>query len=220
VSDTKSTSPGAPTLVLVPTALERDHLVHDVPGGAGLVELCGFGPVASAARTAQRIALLQPRRVVLVGIAGSYDLEAHPLGSAVSCGEVWMDGVGAGEGPDRLGPAELGFAQWPGDPLQARSPVIESLHLQRQGPRLLTVASASASGAQAADRQVRFGAKLEDMEGFAVALACRLSNTPCTILRGVSNEAGDRDTGSWDIHGALQAVAQALPSILRTSVTE
>ena len=205
---------GSPTLVLVPTALERDHLLHDLEGGSSLVELCGFGPVASAARTAQRIALLGPRRVVLVGIAGSYDLEAHPVGSAVRCGEVWMDGVGAGEGPERLGPAELGFAQWPGDPLQARSPVIESLPLAPSGPRLLTVAAASASAAQAADRQVRFGAKLEDMEGFAVALACRLSGTPCQVLRGISNEAGDRDTGSWDIHGALQAVAEALPRML------
>ncbi len=214
VSDTRNPSPGAPTLVLVPTAIERDHLLHDLGGGSGLVELCGFGPVASAARTAQRIALLGPRRVVLVGIAGSYDLDEHPIGSAVRCGEVWMDGIGAGEGPERLGPAELGFAQWPGDPMLARSPVIESLPLEPAGPRLLTVAAASASAAQAADRQVRFGAKLEDMEGFGVALACRMSGTPCHVLRGVSNEAGDRDTASWDIHGALQAVAAALPEIL------
>ncbi|NBP81545.1 futalosine hydrolase, partial [bacterium] len=55
------------TLVLIPTDLERRQLAErlaDVLDASDGVELCGFGPVAAAARTAGLLATLQPRRVV------------------------------------------------------------------------------------------------------------------------------------------------------------
>jgi futalosine hydrolase len=47
----------------------------------------------------------------------------------------------------------------------------------------------------------------EDMEGFAVALACRLAGVPLTIIRGISNTAGDRDHARWRVPEALAAAA-------------
>ena len=49
------------------------------------------------------------------------------------------------------------------------------------------------------------GAVAEDMEGFAVALACRLTGVPLAIARGISNEVGDREFERWQIPAALDA---------------
>ena len=57
-------------------------------------------------------------------------------------------------------------------------------------------------------------AAAEDMEGFAVALACRLACVPCTIVRGISNTVGDRDTTRWQTTAALEAAAGIVRRLL------
>jgi futalosine hydrolase len=47
----------------------------------------------------------------------------------------------------------------------------------------------------------------EDMEGFGVALACRLHGVPVDIVRGISNTVGDRDKARWRVETALEAAA-------------
>ena len=49
----------------------------------------------------------------------------------------------------------------------------------------------------------------EDMEAFGVALACHARQTPLTVVRGISNLAGDGDVAGWRIDEALTA-ARAL----------
>ena len=80
----------------------------------------------------------------------------------------------------------------------------------RRSPRGL-----AASRAQAAARRQRFPRALgEDMEAFGVAAACRLAGCSFRVLRGASNQAGDRMTSGWVIGPALQAVGQALSRLL------
>ena len=65
-----------PLLVLVPTDGERRVLAPAIASAldaVARVELCGFGPIASAARTAALVARHAPRLVVLAGIAGRFD---------------------------------------------------------------------------------------------------------------------------------------------------
>lgn len=216
------------TLLLVPTALERKLLELAGPWPENVrTELCGFGPVAAAARSAALIAAHGPARVLLVGIAGSYSLDVLPAETACTFSSVRMDGVGAGEVDDQLGPADLGLPQWPG-PRPAQ--VVDALDLpwpsnigDRGGAQLLTVCSCAASEDQAARRRERFpSAMAEDMEGFAVALSAHLAGVPAGIVRGVSNLAGDRNVGGWTIAGALEAAYRsaldwlaAPPSLLR-----
>ena len=45
------------------------------------------------------------------------------------------------------------------------------------------------------------------MEGFGLALAGHLAGSRVEVVRGVSNEAGDRDTTGWRIDDALAAAA-------------
>ena len=189
--------------------------------------LCGFGPIAAAARTAELLAALRPSRVVLVGIAGTFDPALLPIGRALEFDAVAVEGIGAGEGRDLAGPAALGFPQWPGsvsaeaihdrivlaasrirDPERLRDPSRTAL--------LLSTCAASASAAQAALRRERFPEALaEDMEGFAVAFACALAGVPCHVVRGVSNVVGDRDPAHWRIPAALAAARLCALDLLR-----
>jgi futalosine hydrolase len=203
------------TLILIPTELERARLVDagGFPSENALTAICGFGVAAAAARTAALIARHAPREVLLIGIAGAYDTDAHPTGSAHAFDIVATHGIGAGEGPTFQGPSALGFPQWPAsDPASeggsSPSPVDDHLPLATPNGAglLLTTCAASDSPARAADLQERHpGALAEDMEGFGVAIACHLGHTPCWIVRGISNQVGDRDAAHWRIPAALQA---------------
>jgi futalosine hydrolase len=203
---------GSPTLLLVPTQLELARL-RDLGGfgtGTCILAQCGFGPVAAAARTAQLIGQLSPKRVLLVGIAGAYDTDRHEIGSAMEFGEVALHGVGAGEGADFEGPPSLGFPQWPGSPGTCKHPVVDSLPLSAPNSpelgHLLSTCAASKNNEESARRIGLFPNSIaEDMEGFAVALACALSETPVRIVRGISNQVGNREPGTWRIPAALAA---------------
>jgi futalosine hydrolase len=52
------------------------------------------------------------------------------------------------------------------------------------------------------------------MEGFAVALACRLAGVPCTIVRGISNTVGDREKSRWQTAAAVTAAAAIVRQIV------
>jgi futalosine hydrolase len=207
-------------LVLVPTAGERRVLAPAL-GEAVTIELCGFGPVASAARTAVLVARHAPARVLLAGIAGRFD-ERLAVGSASLFSEVACFGIGAGTGTTFEPAAALGWLQWPGDPPgdeAAIGDVIACGPMPATAPHaaglLLTACAASADAADVAARRRLFPeAVAEDMEGFGVALACRLAGVPLAIVRGISNDAGDRDKGRWHIGPALEAAAALARTVI------
>jgi len=212
---------GSPTLLLVPTELELRRL-SDLGGfepGLAVVELCGFGPVAAAARTAHLLATLRPARVLLLGIAGSYEPRTHPLAEAFEFGAVAIDGIGVGEGATFVAPPVLGFPQWPGSSATCERAIFDRLPLAAPAERadglLLTTCAASADHEQAAQRRARFPhATAEDMEGFAVAAACALAGVPARIVRGLSNEVGDRRPEHWRLPAALAAARRLACAIL------
>ena len=208
-------APSCPPLLLVPTPLEQRALA-ELGGWNGLpaLELCGFGPVSAAARTAQLLAERRPRRVALVGLAGA--LREQPLGSALEFACVCLDGIGAGVGEAFAPASRLGFPQWEDG---AAGRVEETLELAlepapglaREPGELLTVCAASADASEARFRRARYPAALaEDMEAFGVALACRLFGTELLVVRGLSNRAGERDPARWRVREALAAARTLL----------
>jgi futalosine hydrolase len=83
---------------------------------------------------------------------------------------------------------------------------------------LLSVAAASGSRNEAARRaRAHPEALAEEMEAFAVALAARLAGIPLTVIRGISNVAGDRDVTGWRTAEALAAARRVLEQMLTTS---
>lgn len=214
------------TLVLVPTDVERRLLAPALASGLrprDQLELCGFGPVAAAARTAALVAAHGPDRVLLVGIAGRID-EACTIGTAYRFDRVACHGVGAGSGTVFVPAAALGWSQWPGDPAASATAIGDVIDLPMprradiaspSGGLLLTACAASATAADVAARRNLFpGTAAEDMEGFGVALACRLHGVPLAIVRGISNDAGDRDHARWQVPAALAAAADVARRVL------
>lgn len=218
-------------LILIPTAFERDHLeplLRGVVLPTDRIELCGFGPVVAAARTATLVAGLQPRRVILVGIAGALS-DGCEVGSAWQFEQVACYGIGVGTG-ELFQPAEaVGWRQWPGsgdadaplDSVGDRLACGQAAHgpagssQVAPSPLLVTACAASANPADAAlRRRIYPTATAEDMEGFGVAAACRLAGVPLDIVRGISNVAGDRDKAGWQVAIALQAAASLVRQLL------
>lgn len=189
--------------------------------------VCGFG-LAAAGAGAGRAAegMLEHggvRELWLAGVAGSYDAARAPIGAAIVGETVTCWGIGVGEGAAHQSAAALGWHQaWDhaasmdvGAP-SAREQIRlahASIHGVARG-ELISVTAASASADEAARRRRANPAALaEDMESFAVALAARLRAVPLTVVRGISNVAGDRDKRSWRMAEALVSARRLLVSL-------
>lgn len=224
-----------PVLVVAATGLELDAALGKKHGAAQgevfaaeaqgrpvLALVCGIGLVNAALALGRALARCEVCGVVNLGVAGSFDLGAHPLGAArlveretwpeyglLASGECAADARGlgfplAGAGGDDA--AIFDSLAWDAPAELAR------LGLASGG--WPCVASLSVSGVTAdADRaqalRERFGADLENMEGFALAYACRLAGLPFAELRAVSNAVGARPPRGWDLPGALAALGEA-----------
>jgi futalosine hydrolase len=183
------------TLVLVPTELEARRLaLRHTP-----LELCGFGLARAGVGAMHAIARHRPQRVVLAGVAGSYDADLAPIGAVLAPALVRCHGLGVGDQT----PAQLGFAD------------SDEAALEGEDGLALSVARASESLDQARSRRTAEPrAVLEEMEGYSVALAAMAAEIPCTMLRAVSNMAGDRDVAGWALDPALDALRERLDSML------
>ena len=206
--------------------------------GLGDVALCGFGPIAASARASQLLSHYQPKAVTLLGIAGLYERADSPygVGQAAVMDEVVCHGVGMGQGSEFRSSDEMGWKQWAGDahgslvaadegfgrkpreafpshPAPSSQAIPDRIRLRRVVNHtpdcLLSCCSSSASPEDAAARlEFCKNAVAEDMEGFGVALACRLHHVPLTIVRGFSNVVGDRHHANWEIRSAMVSAAK------------
>ncbi len=205
----------------MPTEIERQHLASQPRFNSyGTCELCGFGPVVAAARTASQIAVHKPGRVLLIGIAGTFDSTVLPVGGAAFFSRVRMHGIGVGSDESFVAAEELGFQQWAGAGPEEGigDELMLTVPSQSGVGSLLTVSAASASTQDARHRLDRYpGVVAEDMEGYAVALACRLEKVPLVIVRGISNVVGDRLSKNWQIPQALIAAWSIAEEVIECS---
>ena len=227
-------------LLLVPTHLELT-LVHEflptwnVSSGHAdgepdfpdiVVQVCGFGLVAAAAQSARLITQFAPQRIWLLGIAGSYR-NAADIGQAMCFRQVVCHGIGVGSGDQFQSVERLGWMHWTGNQHGeaigdriglAGTPIENSAELAEWQHTLLSVAAASQDANDVGLRK-KFcpEAIAEDMEGFAVAVASRLEQLPLTIIRGISNVAGDRNKANWKVRPAMQSAVKLFHQLLLQS---
>ena len=198
------------TLVLVPTQFELDLFTPQLslPDSVRM-ECCGFGVAVSGAVAMQLIDRYRPADVQLIGIAGSLGRQLD-VGKAVAFSSVSMSGIGAGQGGEHQSAESMGWRFWDRDGEKIATTIQLTGPTQPNPPQeLLTVCSASANAAEADQRRSTFpNAVAEDMESFAVAAACTLAKIPLSVVRGISNVAGDRDKSRWLIDEAIAAVAK------------
>lgn len=173
-----------------------------------LVCITGVGPINAGIALGKTLALYpQIKGVFNTGLAGSFDTATAPLGSMVLVKEEICPEYGL-LGDNGVDAAALGFPQWKDadrvvtdrlplctDPALLALPPLLSSHEESATPvrgSALSVAGVSNSRARATALRVRYGALLENMEGFAVALACARHRVPLLEVRFVSNVVGSR----------------------------
>ncbi len=203
------------------TALPTTGTAHaaQINGRQCLLAVTGVG-LTNAAFTLGRLLGEQTRvaGVISLGIAGTFDTEAAPLGCAVAATqETWADyGLYTRHG---VAPRGIGFAQaqfadtvvW--NTLMLRpADVIRQLDLAmpchcRQGSSL-TVAAASGTQKRAQAMRHAHSALMENMEGFALALGCLHQAVPFLEIRTISNITGSRKAEDWCLGKALDALGQ------------
>ena len=230
-----------PVLVVAATGLELRAALHvgeAAPQGE-IVELsafgrpvlalvCGIGVVNAALALGRALQRADVAGVLNLGVAGSFDLAAHPLGGVrLVEAETWPEFGLLFSGQCAADARGLGFAlngAAVGDPdaiferLAWDAPAeLARLGLAAGGfarAESLTVSGVSADPQRALALAARFGAGLENMEGFALGYAARLSGLPFAQLRAVSNAVGARPPHCWDLPGALAALGLAAQQLL------
>jgi len=211
----------------VPPRLGRNGFATvDLPGpGRARVLLTGISP----ANAALSLGLFLGRHpdttgVLNLGVAGSFDLDILPLRAVVlPSSETWPEvGLHDGESVDARGIGialadQHGHRVWNTVDLapQAAAEAL-GLALDPAWPRApsLTVAGVSATPERAATLYARHAALLENMEGFALALACLRCGLPFLQVRAISNRVGSRPPRDWDLDGALARLGVALGKLL------
>lgn len=162
--------------------------------------------------------------VVNLGVAGSFDLDILPLAAvALPQSETWPEvGLHDGEAVDARGigialAEQQGRRVWNAvDLAPAAAAAAMGLALDPAWPRVasLTVAGVSGAPERAAVLHARHAALLENMEGFALALACLRCGLPFLEVRAVSNRVGARPPRDWDLDAALAGLGAALGRLL------
>ena len=196
-----------PTLILIPTVLEAKLLFPKPVTGQVRMALCGFSLAIAGTRAAELLSREKYERVLLLGIAGSLDVDAAPIGSAHSFSSVRVDGLGCGEGARFEDARALKMPLFTGEDGADKEPLFDELALAGPGAAaLLSVPSAAGSPEEALRRRRRHPTVIaEDMEAFAVAFACARAGVPLHVVRGISNIAGERDKDEWRVKPALEA---------------
>jgi futalosine hydrolase len=169
--------------------------------------------------------------VINFGIGGAYPgsgLDVNHI--AVATTEVYADeGVWLTDGYHGLDVigiplARAGqrryFNEFPMDGRLARSALRASVLVapSRSGA-FATVSLCTGTKRRALDMVKRFNVVCENMEGASIAHVCRLYNTPCVEIRGISNRVDDRNRADWDIGtssaNCQRAVIEFLQSLRR-----
>ena len=197
------------TLVLIPTRSELEAVDSYLqPFDDVRVKLCGFGLVEATINTYRESQIEKPDSVILCGIAGTYDPEACPVGTAVCFESVSQFGIGC-QREEFLLPKELGFDSTP-DTL-----TLQPLNEIQSVRRLVSV---TGTGLFEPSRiQSSFpDAVAEDMEGYGFALGA-ISNQVAniSIVRSISNAVGE-PFSNWAIPEALNHLGQTLQSHFET----
>lgn len=204
-------------LVVTAVPAERDALAgavgaesvapigpYDAFRGAGLTLIsAGVGPAAAAAATAAALALAVDdpySLVVSAGIGGGFAGRAE-VGELVEATVIVAADLGAESPEGFLSVSTLGFGQ--GEVAAAELGIPGA----RRGP-IFTVSTVTGSQRRAAELAAR-GGVAEAMEGFGVAEAARQFGVAVGEVRAISNAVGLRQRASWDIPGALAALARA-----------
>lgn len=180
----------------------------------------GVGIVSAAVTLGSLFAQIKVDRAIMIGSAGALPGSGLDVGDvAVASSETLAElGICIGEG---VGESEslnipglnqtISLAEDLGKSIAEATD--ESFRISRGA--FLSVTGVSSSHAHALARASRFGALVENMEGYALALAGERFGITVAEVRGVSNYAGVRDKSAWNLDLANQRAQSVVLNYLR-----
>lgn len=208
-------------LAVVATEQERSALLRSVAAepvqvgpyraartrGADVL-VSGIGPAAAAAATATGLALGSYDVALSLGICGGFR-GTTDAGEIVVATELVAADLGADSTAGFLSMNELGWA----DDVAGVDPTLVTAAVARLGAvvtgPVVTVSTVTGTRGRADVLAERYGPVGEAMEGWGVLEGARAYGVPVLEVRAVSNLVGDRDTSTWDIPAAFDALARA-----------
>lgn len=201
------------------TIAGNPYLVGHVRDTVVYLGVVGVGVVSAAVALAAFLATVPADSAIMVGSAGALPDSGLEVGDvAVASSETLAElGLCSGRGVADANALNLGLEQTVA--LDARLfegllAAAGELSRARSGP-FLSVVGVSDSVAQAKERRDRFAALVENMEGYALALASRRFGIPVGEVRGVSNVAGVRNKAAWNLDLANRQAQAAAVHFLR-----
>ncbi|MFG0250295.1 MAG: hypothetical protein ACF8OB_15530 [Phycisphaeraceae bacterium JB051] len=208
------------TLILVPTRAEMDLIFESQEPSCSPwpnvdAVLCGFGQLLTGMNTLRLLMAGDYDQCLLVGHGGCFNPYKVPIGQAVLCRGFHQYGFGFCEDGQIRSYAQTVVASlidaedYQPATLIPQSPIGDAL----QVVDCLSVFSASGDAQEAENRCDWFRMDIEEMEGYGAALACRQMNVPFGAIRGITNQAGDRDHANWKMNEAADAIREALQAL-------
>lgn len=164
------------------------------------VLITGVGMVATAFTLGNLPVPNKYNLIVNLGIAGCFD-KTVPLGKVFSVTKDSFADFGAEDNGGFLSIDEMGFGK---NTFFSKS----SLNLDLPEAVGITVNTISGNAKTIADRQGRWLAEVESMEGAAVFYVAAKQKIDTIQVRSISNYVAPRDKGSWNINLAIENLNQ------------
>ncbi len=183
-------------------------------------QVIGVGKVASVVGLSHHLRPRRPALVILFGICGVYPSAHGGVGPSLEVGDVCL--VGSDRLADEGVEHERGFTDIGRMGFGATGPFAADPELTAAAAAALevpivagaTVSTCSGTDSRSRALARRSHARVETMEGAAVAYLCHALDVPMIQLRAVSNRTGDRERGGWSLEPAVEAVQRALVELL------
>lgn len=199
--------------------------------------VCGVGPLNASfalgllfARAAAKGTF--PAGVISAGLAGTYAPQELPVGTAALANEENFPEYGLAAGGS-VSTEGFAFYQYEDADIAIMNNIRLAPHTALEAMGLFasslpeapmaTVSGCSATLEQARRVRARTGALAENMEGFALALACKHCSAffsrevPFAEIRAISNAAGCRPPDTWNLDLALTSLGKAVRDIFLKS---
>jgi futalosine hydrolase len=179
------------------------------------IGITGIGIASASMALGAFCAVDPPEAAIMVGSAGMFPGLGLSLGDLIVARTEILSELGVVSGPG-TGDASLLKLTGTEQEISLDGGLCEkATEAARQTGRAfcgrsLTVTGASANREHALLRVNRFGALAENMEGYALALAGRRFGIPTVEIRGISNEAGDRNRANWNFETAMALPQKAV----------
>ncbi len=195
--------------------------------------LTGIGEVSTCYRLTRQIMEAQmtgqPYDLLIdLGIAGCYDEESCPIGSAAVISEEYFGELGfeTPEGFKSLFDCEtLSPDEPPYQKGRLKRPVLPFPHLEALLDQYasaigMTIQTITSDQEKVGQRHRRHHCGVESMEGAAFYYIALLEKIPFFELRTISNVAGESDSSKWETQAALKQLEKCCEDILSALLQE